>query len=124
MHGKSDPARRLDRVEKQAVLRRPRVEISLVDQAMRELKDRRLIYVKAGLFLLAGALASTALFAQSPTFRTAVLTAIAVWCFARFYYFAFHVMQRYVDPAYRFSGLTSLAVHFLRSRRRHRGPCK
>ena len=35
----------------------------------------------------------------------AVLLAISIWCFCRFYYFAFYVIQHYVDPGFRFSGL-------------------
>jgi hypothetical protein len=38
-----------------------------------------------------------------------LLLAIAVWCFARFYYFAFYVIEHYVDPGFRFSGLWSFA---------------
>jgi hypothetical protein len=36
---------------------------------------------------------------------------------ARAYYFAFYVIQHYVDPGYRFSGLFSFLRYFLRSRR-------
>ena len=46
-------------------------------------------------------------------FRTAVLLAIAVWCFCRFYYFAFCVIEHYVDGSYRFSGLWSFARYLL-----------
>jgi hypothetical protein len=42
----------------------------------------------------------------------AVLLAIAVWCFCRAYYFAFYVIEKYVDPTFRFSGLGS-AVRYL-----------
>ena len=44
------------------------------------------------------------------------LLAIAEWCFARFYYFAFYVIQHYVDPSYRFAGLGSFAAYLLRKR--------
>ena len=33
--------------------------------------------------------------------------ALVIWCFCRFYYFAFYVIERYVDPGYKFSGLGS-----------------
>jgi hypothetical protein len=33
--------------------------------------------------------------------------ALSVWCFCRFYYFAFYVIEHYVDPGYRFAGLWS-----------------
>jgi hypothetical protein len=45
-----------------------------------------------------------------------VLLVISIWCFCRFYYFAFYVIQHYVDPGYRFSGLWSF-VAYLWSRR-------
>ena len=37
--------------------------------------------------------------AERPTLKTAVLLAISVWGFARAYYFAFYVVERYVDPS-------------------------
>src|SRR5437899_12245421 len=43
--------------------------------------------------------------------------ALAIWCFCRFYYFAFYVIEHYVDPAYRFSGLWSF-VCWLGERRK------
>jgi hypothetical protein len=33
------------------------------------------------------------------------LLLVAIWAFCRAYYFAFYVIEHYVDPAYRFSGL-------------------
>jgi hypothetical protein len=48
----------------------------------------------------------------------AVLFCISVWCFCRFYYFAFYVIEHYVDPAYKFSGLWSFAKYFFTTRRK------
>ena len=76
---------------------------------MGDLTNPRLIYLKGLLFLLCGALASGAILLDHPTLRTALLLALAVWCFARFYYFCFYVIQHYVDPSYRFAGLWSFA---------------
>jgi hypothetical protein len=84
---------------------------------MRDLTGAKLLYFKAGLFVLCGLLASMALLAEHPTLKTAALLALAVWCFARAYYFAFYVVERYVDPGYRFAGLWSFAGHLLRCRR-------
>jgi hypothetical protein len=58
---------------------------------------------------------------EKPEIKIVVLLTIAVWCFCRFYYFAFYVIERYVDPSYRFSGLWSFAMYLL-SRRDRRGP--
>jgi hypothetical protein len=82
-----------------------------------DITNPKLIYAKGFLFLFAGVLAAALLIADHPTLTTAVLLAIAVWCFARFYYFAFYVIQHYVDPGYRFAGLWSFARYLLRKRR-------
>jgi hypothetical protein len=76
---------------------------------VRDLKNKKLIYAKGFLFLLAGALSAAALLLDHPTPRTAVLLALSIWCFARFYYFCFYVIGHYVDPGYRFAGLWSFA---------------
>jgi hypothetical protein len=62
--------------------------------------------MKGGLFLGLGILSAAMLLwhARSPT--VAILLAITVWAFFRAYYFAFYVIQHYVDPKFRFAGLT------------------
>jgi hypothetical protein len=67
--------------------------------------------------VLGGALASGLLLAEHPTVKVALLLGIAVWCFARAYYFAFYVVEHYVDPSYKFAGLWSFAVYLLWKRR-------
>jgi len=84
---------------------------------MKDLTDARWIKFKGILFLAVGLLASTLLILEAPTFRVAVLLAITIWCFCRAYYFAFYVLEKYVDPGFRFSGLGS-AVKFLCRRRK------
>jgi hypothetical protein len=77
----------------------------------------RLLYLKAALLLAAGLLAAALLVVRNPSLVTVVLVAIAVWAFCRAYYFAFYVVERYVDPAYRFSGLLSFVRYVSSSRR-------
>jgi len=72
---------------------------------MADLTNPRVIKLKGALFFLAGVLASALLLIEAPSLRTALLLAIAIWSFCRFYYFAFYVIEHYVDPSYRFSGL-------------------
>jgi hypothetical protein len=86
---------------------------------MRDLKDPRWMYAKAILFLLAGAASALLVFMEQPTFRAAVLLGILAWSSARAYYFAFYVIERYIDPSFRFSGLGSLVAYLVRSRRRN-----
>ncbi|REJ97553.1 MAG: hypothetical protein DWQ34_01840 [Planctomycetota bacterium] len=83
---------------------------------MRDLTDKRLIYLKGVLFLVCGGLAAGLLLIETPTVRTAVLLGLAVWCFARSYYFAFYVIEHYVDGGYKYAGLTYF-VRYLYGRR-------
>ena len=53
---------------------------------------------------------------RPPTWRTAGLLVVAIWAFARAYYFAFYVIEKYVDPGYKFSGLISF-MRYLNGRR-------
>jgi hypothetical protein len=76
---------------------------------MRDLTDVRWIRLKGLLFLLVGLLAAALIVAEHPSLKVAALLALAVWSFCRFYYFAFYVIQHYVEPGYRFSGLWSFA---------------
>lgn len=86
---------------------------------MADLRDPRLIYLKGGLFVLTGLIAGGLLLAEQPTLRSGVLLAITVWCFCRAYYFAFYVIQHYVDPTFKFAGLGAF-VRYLLTRPRGR----
>jgi hypothetical protein len=68
------------------------------------------------LFLLIGLTAAAVLFLDNPKWQTAVLLAVAVWSCCRFYYFAFYVIEKYVDSQYKFSGLFSFAKYFFTRR--------
>jgi hypothetical protein len=83
---------------------------------MKDLTDTRWIKLKGILFLFVGLLSAALLLVEHPEIRTAALLAIAVWCFCRFYYFAFYVIEHYVDSSYRFSGLWSAARHLVAHR--------
>ena len=84
---------------------------------VRDLRSARTIHAKGGLFLLLGLLSSAALLLESPTPKTAALLGASVWAFARFYYYAFYVVEHYVDPGYRYSGLGSFVRYWIRRRR-------
>jgi hypothetical protein len=81
---------------------------------MRDITNPRLLYAKGILFLLCGALATALLLFEHPDLKTALLLVLAVWCFARAYYFAFYVVEHYADPGFRFAGLGSFVVYMLR----------
>jgi len=84
---------------------------------MKDLSNPFWIKLKGLLFLFIGIAAAILLFLDSPTLRTAVLLVIAIWSFCRFYYFAFYVIGKYVDPGYKFSGLISFARYLFQRRR-------
>ena len=74
---------------------------------MGDLTNPKIIKLKGALFVVMGLMASALLLIDNPSLRTAALLVIAIWSFCRAYYFAFYVIERYVDPSYRFSGLGS-----------------
>jgi hypothetical protein len=84
---------------------------------MKNLTSARWIRTKGILFLLLGLLSATLLFLEHPTLKTCFLVIIAVWSFCRFYYFAFYVIEHYVDSSYRFSGLLSFALYLIQKKR-------
>jgi hypothetical protein len=81
-----------------------------------DLKNPRVIYLKGFLFLLAGLIAAALILLEMPTLKVAMLLAVAVWCFARAYYFVFYVIEHYVDPTYRFAGVWGFVKYALRRR--------
>lgn len=81
---------------------------------MREIANPGLIHLKGVLFLALGLLASGLVVIETPTVRTALLLAVCIWAFCRFYYYSFYVIERYVDPSFRFSGLLSLTQYLYR----------
>jgi hypothetical protein len=81
---------------------------------MPDLKDPRLMYLKAGLFLLIGLLACAGILLEAPSMRVALLLAAAIWAFCRLYYFLFYVIERYIDPQARFGGVWDAVKHLAR----------
>jgi hypothetical protein len=84
---------------------------------MKDLKNPGWIKFKGILFLLIGILACALIILENPTAKIGILLALTIWCFCRFYYFAFYVIEHYVDPGYRFSGLGSFAVYIIGKRK-------
>ena len=80
---------------------------------MADLKSPSLIYLKGLLFLVAGCVAAGLIVAERPTLKVALLLAVSIWCFCRVYYFAFYVIQHYVDPDFKFAGLGSFLIYLL-----------
>lgn len=81
--------------------------------AMGDLRSPRVLYLKGFLFLCLGVVAAVLLLAEHPSLRTAALLAVAVWAFARAYYFAFYVIEHYIDPGFRYEGLLAFARYLI-----------
>jgi len=91
---------------------------------MRDLQSHRWMWVKAALFVVIGVTASGLILIQLPDWRVALLLLLAIWAFCRAYYFAFYVIEKYIDPTFRFSGLFSALRYLCGSRRPPQEPGK
>lgn len=83
---------------------------------MADLKNPSIIIAKGFLFLGLGLLASIMLLWEAWSIKVLLLLAVAVWAFCRFYYFAFYVIEHYLDSEYRFTGIVSFLRYLLRKR--------
>jgi hypothetical protein len=86
------------------------------EHAMGDLKDPRLMYLKAWLFLVAGLAAAAGILVEVPNWRVAALLGIAIWAFCRLYYFLFYVIERYIDPEFKFAGIWGAVRYVARKR--------
>lgn len=84
---------------------------------MSDLTHPRVLWLKAGLFVMCGVLAVVGLLLEHANLRTALLLGLAIWSFCRAYYFAFYVIEHYIDPSIRYAGLLAAARYFARSRK-------
>jgi hypothetical protein len=83
---------------------------------MPDIRSPRLLYLKGALFLFLGLLSAGLLLAEHANWKFAALLAVAIWSFCRAYYFAFYVIEHYIDPEYKFSGLWAFVQYLLRRR--------
>ena len=85
---------------------------------MKDLTSPKLIFLKALLFLCGGLLAAATLLLENPSWKTAVLLVLAIWCFARLYYFMFYVIEHYVDNDYKYAGILSFLAYLRKGRKK------
>lgn len=83
---------------------------------MGDLKNPKIIWLKGALFLLLGLMAAGLIVFQARDLKIALLLLIAIWAFCRSYYFAFYVIEHYVDSDYRFAGLLDFLKYAFRRR--------
>lgn len=79
-----------------------------------DLTSAKWIYAKGFLFVLLAMIAASLLIYRAPRWDVLALLAICVWASCRAYYFAFYVIEHYVDTGYRYSGLTNFLGYLLR----------
>ena len=81
---------------------------------MRDLTSHRSMKIKAALFAGIGLFSGWLLWMSIPTFKSLVLLVLCVWAFCRLYYFAFYVIEKYIDPGFRFSGVLDALRYLLK----------
>lgn len=84
---------------------------------MGDLKDPRLMVLKAVLFVVAGVMASAGLLLEDFSWTRLLLLTTAIFSFSRFYYFCFYVIEHYIDSEFKFAGLSSVLVYYWRKRK-------
>ena len=80
------------------------------------IRSKNLIVVKGFLYLFASLFAALILISRHPNLEFIFLLLVSMFCAARFYFFAFHVMTRYVDDDYEFNGIISFFLYFIKRR--------
>ena len=78
-----------------------------------DLKNPTAIYLQGLLFLILGITAAGLLILLHGSWQFCLLLAISIWGFCRAYYFAFYVIEHYVDGQFRFAGLIDFARYVL-----------
>lgn len=81
---------------------------------MEDIQHPALLYLKATLFVVLALLAGSLLLASHPDPLAPLLLALTVWASCRAFYFAFYVIERYLDPTFRFRGLVDVAWYVVR----------
>lgn len=85
---------------------------------MADLKSKRLIYLKGVLFLVILIFAMGLIMFETRSWQIAMLLLLVVWASARLYYFMFYVIEKYVDPDYRFAGIYSFLRYLISKRQK------
>jgi hypothetical protein len=87
---------------------------------MTDITSKKVIVLKGILFLLIVIGSSMVILIKQPTLVAVLALGVLIWASARFYYFLFYVLERYVDPSLRYSGLLALLSALLKRRNRER----
>jgi len=83
---------------------------------MADLKNPKWMYAKALMLLGIGVMTFFLLLLPQELWAKILLQTLMIWAFSRAYYFAFYVVEHYIDDDYRFSGLLNFFQYVLRQR--------
>jgi hypothetical protein len=75
---------------------------------MTDITSKKLIMLKGVLFLFIIVGSATLILLKQPTLTVALTLCVLIWASARFYYFLFYVLEKYVDPNLRYAGVLAL----------------
>jgi hypothetical protein len=76
-----------------------------------DLKNSKWMYAKAVMLLTIGTLSFGLLLLPQPLWGRISLQILMIWAFARTYYFAFYVMEHYIDASCKYSGILAFLRH-------------
>jgi len=80
---------------------------------MTDLKSNSLIYLKGFLFLVILLACAALIISETHSWKIGLLLILVIWSSARLYYFMFYVIEKYVDPEYKFAGIYSFLKYLL-----------
>lgn len=76
-----------------------------------DLKNPKLIWLKGMLFGVMLVVSGGLIVVLTRDWLVAGLVLLVAWSAARVYYFMFYVIEKYVDPTYRFAGMWDFAMY-------------
>ena len=75
---------------------------------MTDIKSKKLIVIKGLLFMAIVFVSAIGIAIYCPRIEVFALLLILIWAAARSYYFLFYVLEKYVDPKLKYTGLIDL----------------
>lgn len=84
---------------------------------MADLKKTKLIYLKGFLFLTILLTSAALILIETFSWKILTLLCLITWSSARLYYFMFYVIEKYVDPTYKFAGIISFIAYAIKRKK-------
>ena len=84
---------------------------------IKDLKSKRLIYLKAILFIVILFFSVVLNIIEDRAIFRVFFLVLAIWSSARLYYFAFYVIENYVDADFKFSGIFDFLVYLFKRKK-------